>query len=79
MSGEQLLIDLLTKLVDGKNEQDTRLESLLTAIKNPPPPDAAAVRADKVLKITTNISKSNETNVNLSLNENKSKLIKNRL
>ena len=53
-----MLIDLLTKLVDGKNEQDTRLESLLTAIKNPPPPDAAAVRADKVLKITTNISKS---------------------
>ena len=48
MSGEQL-VNLLAKLVDGKNEQDTRLEALLTAIKNPPAPDAATIRADKVL------------------------------
>ena len=50
--------DLLANLVAGKREQDTRLEALLEAIKNPPAPDAATVRADKVLKITSNINKS---------------------
>ena len=39
-------------------EQDARIEELLTAIKNPPAPAAATVRADQVMTITSNINKS---------------------
>ena len=50
--------ELLDKLVQGKQEQDTRMEALLQAIKDPPAPAAATVKAEKVYKITSNISKS---------------------
>ena len=55
---EDKLTDLLTRLVTGKEEQDARMEALLQAIKNPPSPAAAALKAEKVQKITFNISKS---------------------
>ena len=55
---EEQLKDLLASLVEGKREQDTRIEELLAAIKNPPAPAAATVRADQVMKITSNINKS---------------------
>ena len=57
MANEQLK-DLLASLVEGMREQDTRIEELLAAIKNPPAPVAATVRADQVMKITSNINKS---------------------
>ena len=64
--------DLLAALVDGKQEQDARMAEqaarmaeqdarmaeLLAAIKNPPAPAAATVRAEQVMKITSNINKS---------------------
>ena len=52
---EEKLQDLLTRLVGGKEEQDARMEALLQAIKNPPAPAAAVLRAEKVQKITFNI------------------------
>ena len=56
--GDAKLTELLDKLVLGKQEQDDRMEALLKAIKEPPAPAAAIVKAEKVYKITSNISKS---------------------
>ena len=64
---EEKLSDLLANLVAGKREQDTRLEALLEAIKNPPAPDAATVRADKVLKNTSNLGGRRPPNIILKL------------
>ena len=57
MSGEEVK-DLLSKLVEGKREQDARIEQLMEAIKSPPQADADAVRKEQVLKITQNFNKS---------------------
>ena len=55
---EEKLQDLLTRMVNKSEEQDARIEALLQAIKNPPAPAANVLRAEKVQKITFNISKS---------------------
>ena len=54
---EDALKALLTQLITGKRDQDTRIEELLTAIKSPPPVDADTVRKEQVLKITQNFNK----------------------
>ena len=54
---EEVLKDLLSQLVTGKKDQDTRLEQLLAAIKSPPPVEADTVRKEQVLKITQNFNK----------------------
>ena len=64
MSGEELT-NLLKQLTEGKVAQEariaaqnTRIEQLLEAIKNPPQVDPDAVRKEQVLKITQNFNKS---------------------
>ena len=57
MMAEEALKELLTQLVDGKRDQDDRIQELLTAIKSPPPVDADTVRKEQVIKITQNFNK----------------------